>query len=650
MASTVSNFFLDNDDLLFQFKRGLSWEEIVDLTEAGYTLPDGPKNLEEALTFYQEVMTAAGEFAAKEVAPRAARIDQKGTHLKEGEVQFSEELEHVYDRARELGLYGVSIPRELGGSNCPLAVYFLSNEVVARADVSVMTHVGFHGGIAATMLLYAMREGSAVYENGRLVRSRFDGPIREIVEGRNFGCMVLTEPGAGSDLAALKARAVQRDGRWYINGEKIFITSGHGEYQLVLAKTEEEKASADGMGGLKAISLFLVPRHLEKDGARVRNVQLTKVEEKLGHHGSATVALLYEDSQGELIGRRGEGFDYMLALMNSARINVGFESIGLAEGAWRQARAYAQERWSMGKPLDQHELVAEKLLEMQAWIAGLRALGVEALNALEISQRLELKLKLAPPKGPEELARLKTRQQKLARRARRLTPLLKYLAAEKAVEIARDAVQIHGGMGYIDETGVHKFLRDAMVLPIYEGTSQIQALMATKDHLLWTARDPGGFLRRYTRARVLARTANSPLMREVHRAESYIHRTTETIMLRIFGRKLKGEWEGIKGKEPAAWGRYLTRDFLRRWDVKADFSHGLLHAERLTRMLADVAISKVLAQQAERFPERRALAEYFVPRAVLRVEALGREIEQSDDAVFKAIAASQQAQSQDRTA
>lgn len=647
MASASSNFFLDNDDLLFQFKHGLNWEEIVDLTEAGYTLPDGPKNLEEAQSFYREVMTAAGEFAAKEVAPRAAKLDRKGTHLEDGEVRFSEELDQIFERAKELGIYGISIPRELSGSNCPLAVYFLSNELIARGDVSVMTHVGFHGGIAATLLLYSVREGSATYENGRLIESRFGDVIREIVEGKNFGCMVLTEPGAGSDLAALKTRAVERDGAWVLNGEKIFITSGHGHYQLVLAKTEDEKSSRDGLGGLKALSLFLVPRTIEKNGAQVRNVQLTKVEEKLGHHGSATVSLFYEDSVGELIGKRGEGFDYMLALMNSARINVGFESIGLAEAAYRQARAYAEERWAMGKPIAQHELIAEKLLDMQTWIAGMRALGVEALNALEISQRLEFKLKQAPPRDPEEHARLKARQQKLSRKARRLTPLLKFLAGEKAVEIARDAVQIHGGMGYIDETGVHKYLRDAMVLPIYEGTSQIQALMATKDHLLWSSRDPAGFLRRFARARVLARTANTPLMREVYRADSSVYKTTETIMLRIFGKKLKGEWEGIKGKDLADWGRYLTRDFLRRWDMKADFSHGLLHAERLTRMLADVAIAKVLAQQAERFPERQELAERFITRAVLRVEALGREIELSDDSVFKAIAA---AMTQEKTA
>ena len=200
MASDSSNFFRDNDDLLFQFQHGLRWEEIVELTENGYTLPDGPKNLDEARAFYEEVMSATGEYAAKEIAPRAAQIDAKGTHLKDGEVVFSDELNHVFDGLKAMGLYGLTLPRELDGSNCPLALYFVAGEILGRADVSVMTHFSFHGGIASAMLMYADREGSSVYENGRLVKTRWEQAIREIAAGEQFGCMVLTEPGAGSDL------------------------------------------------------------------------------------------------------------------------------------------------------------------------------------------------------------------------------------------------------------------------------------------------------------------------------------------------------------------------------------------------------------------------------------------------------------------
>src|SRR5690606_15433648 len=202
---------------------------------------------------------------------------------------------------------------------------------------------------------------------------------------------------------------------------------------------------------------------------------------------------------------------------------------------------------------------------------------------------------------------------------------------------------VFGGMGYIDETGAHKLLRDALVLPIYEGTSQIQALMVIKDHLSWATRKPGSFFRRAARARLLARTANDRLAREVHRAEALAFRATEIILLRIFSTKVRSEWRnGIKGKDPAELGRYLSREFLRHWDSRSDFSLGLVHAERLTRMLTDVAIAKTLVRQARDFPERRELAERFIRKMVLRVEALAREIEEADDSVFEAIAQTQQ--------
>ncbi len=637
MSAESSNFFRDNDDLYFQFRHGFRWQEIVELAENGFTLPDGPKSLEEAMEFYEQVMDATGAFVAKEVTPRAQRIDAKGTRLEGGEVIFSEELDAIFEGMKELGLFGLSTPRELGGANGPLALYFVANELIARGDVSVMTHFGFHGGVSSSLLAYAIKEGSAKFEDGKLIDTRWADVIREITAGDTFGCMVLTEPGAGSDLAEIRTKAVERDGKWRLTGEKIFITSGHGQHQLVLARSEDP--ATGGKAGLKGLSLFLVPRVIIRDGEKVSNVVISKIEEKLGHHGSATCSLQYEDSEGELIGERGQGFELMLLLMNSARVGVSVEAIGNAEAALRMARAFAAERVTMGKPIAEHELIAEKILDMETWIPAMRALAFEAIHAVELAQRLEWKLQIEPPTDAEELKAMKARQSRQKRRARRLTPLLKYITSEKSVEIARDAMQIFGGMGYIDETGVHKLLRDALVMPVYEGTSQIQALMATKDHLGWAAKDPAGFLRRGARARLLARTAQSQLLRDVNRADAMVFGATESIMLRIFGKKLKAEWEGgMMGRDPAAWGRFLRKRFLRQWDAKADFSPGLLHAERLTRMLADVAMAKVLANQARRFPERKELAERFVHKMLLRVESTAREIEEADDSVLKSIA------------
>jgi len=637
MAS--SNFFLDNEDLLFQVKHGVDWDALARLAEADFTLPDGPRSTEEAVAFYTEVLTAAGEVAAKEIAPRAPSIDRRGAWLEDGDVRFDPELQKAKQAVTAVGLHGVSTPRELGGSNCPAAVYFIISELLGRADAGALADFGFHAGIAATMRIYSAIEGSVTVENGRVARTRWDEEIKRITAGEESGCMVLTEPGAGSDLGGLRTRAVLEDGKWLLTGEKVFITNGQSQHHFVLAKTEEE-SGAEG-DGLKALSLFWVPRWMERDGKRVENVKVTKVEEKIGHHGSPTCSLLYERSEGQLVGRRGQGFQLMLFLMNSARLSVGVEAIGNAEAAYRAAREYASERRTMGKPIAQHELVAEILMEMETWIAALRALAFEAINAAELGHLLQVKLQLSPPTDPLELAELTAQQSKAAKKARRLTPLLKYLAAEKGVEICRNAMQVHGGMGYV-ERGVHRHLRDALVLPVYEGTSQIQALMATKDHLMAAVRNPTAFLRRSTRARVLARTAEGELARMVARADAALASATEKLLLRIFGSKLRAEWQrGVKGKDARSAGQYLMDEFMRKWDARADFSHGLLHAERLTRLLADVAIGKILLKQAQHFPERRGLAERFVHRMVLRAEATAREIHESDRAVFDRIASDQ---------
>jgi len=647
MAS--SNFFLDNDDLRFQVKHGVDWEALARLAEADFTLPEGPKNVEEAVAFYTDVLAAGGEVAAKELATRAAKVDRPrgGAYLENGEVKFSDDLRKMIESMAQVGLFGVTASRELGGSNCPAAIYFILTEVIGRADAGALSHFAFHAGISTILRAYSAHEGSATLEKGVITKTRWDDAIRKICAGEESGCMVMTEPGAGSDLAALRTRAVQKDGKWLLNGEKIFITNGQSQHQIVLAKTESD---AGPEGGLKALSLFWVPRFLERDGKRIENVKVTKVEEKMGQHGSPTCSLLYEDSEGELIGQRGQGFELMLFLMNSARLAVGLEAIGNAEAAYRASAAFAADRRAMGKPIAQHELIAEKLMDMETWIAAMRALAFDAINAAEIGQTLQIKLKLAPPSDPLQLAEMKALQSKMSKKARRLTPLLKYVASEKGVEIARDCMQIHGGMGYIDETGVHRFLRDALVMPIYEGTSQIQALMATKDHLGAAVKNPAAFLRRSARARLLARTAEGDLAKMVGRADAALASATEKLLLRIFGSKVKHEWEhGVKGKDARAAGQYLKDEFLRHWDARADFSYGLLHAERLTRLMADVAMGKILLKQANRYPERRDLASRFIRRMVLRAEATAREIHESDDAVFERIA-SQQEQARAKTA
>jgi hypothetical protein len=313
----------------------------------------------------------------------------------------------------------------------------------------------------------------------------------------------------------------------------------------------------------------------------------------------------------------------MLLLMNGARLGVGFECIGLCEAAIRLAEGYAAQRQSMGKALAKHEMIADYLDEMKTDVQGLRALAVEGVVHEELGQKLELRLRFRTDLSEAQKRELEEAVARHRRKARRITPLLKYLAAEKAVEMARRCIQIHGGVGYTKEYGAEKLLRDAVVMPIYEGTSQIQALMAMKDTLGAILKRPQRFLRRGAQVRWRAMSARDPLERKLARIESMSHQAQQHLILRTAGDKFRSvaahpitEWPAILG---------------RNWNPKRDFAFALLHAERLTRILADEAIGEVLWEQARKHPERREVLERYLERAEPRVRFLLDEITTTGD-------------------
>ncbi len=618
-----SNYYNDNEDLRFYIERAFDWSEIVALYERGYTDKEGFRDEAEALEFYRDILDNVGKYFASEVAPNAMSNDHAGPFMEDGEVKVPEELEAIFDGFSEMGLYALNIPRELGGFNAPMVLYFAISEMLSRADISLVGHYGFHGGIAMSLLFYSLTEGSYEHNKGVLLKTRFDDAIAEIAAGENFGCMVLTESDAGSDLAALRAKAVQQeDGTWRLSGQKIFITAGHGQHQLVIAKTE------DTGDGLKDISLFLVPRQIEnEDGELVDNVVVERLEEKLGIHASVTCTLAYDDSVAELVGERGQGFKLMLMLMNNARLGVSFEGIGLIESAYRLAVEYAAERKSMGKTIDRHEMIADYLEKMDVGLRGLRAMAFDAVRAVELSSRLEVQLKLDPPADKAERKQMERRMKKFQRRARDLTPLLKYLASEKAVEYSQLSMQIHGGVGYTKEYEIEKLVRDALVLPIYEGTSQIQSLMALKDSLGNALKDPAGFLRRSAAARVASLSAREPMDRQIGKLESMAYGSMQHIITKI----ARGKWQRVSRRKITEW----SNAFLKEWDPKRDFSFGMLHAERLCRLLAEVEICKILVDQARRYPERQALAEAYLERATPEVAYLHDQIMNTGDRLLE---------------
>lgn len=633
----MASFFRDNDDLRYYFERGIRWEPLVELTEYGYRAPGCFKNAGDAVEFYREVAELVGELAAEQIAPRAPAIDREHPRIVDGEAQVGPAMTAVCEALRAAELHNLCVPRELGGQNAPLMLYLLNNEMLARADVSVMTHSSFHGGMAMAMLAYSGLEGSTEFDvaAGRIASTRFASEIAEITSGTAWGCMDITEPDAGSDMARLRARAEQdASGEWFVSGQKIFITSGHGKFHFVIARTEEAADSGDPGAGLSGLSMFLVKAYDDlPDGKRVRHVTLERVEDKLGHNGSVTAALSFDRSPARLVGQRGEGFKYMLTLMNNARIGVGFESIGLMECAYRMASSYAAERCSMGKPIGRHEMLADYLDEMRTDVQALRALAVTSAYHEEMAQKLTMFARLieTTPEG----GRARERFGDLGwhrSRARRFTPLLKYLAGEKAVELARRCMQIHGGVGYTREYGAEKLLRDALVLPIYEGTSQIQALMAMKDTLLGIIKRPREFMTRLGQARWRSVSARDPLERRVAKLSALSLSAQQFLLTRTAAGKLRSLSEVPVG----SWKDVLTR----QWDPKRDFALAMLHAERLTRILADEAIAELLLAQGQEHPERRELLERWLDRAELRSRALHEEITTRGERILAALAPS----------
>jgi alkylation response protein AidB-like acyl-CoA dehydrogenase len=417
-------------------------------------------------------------------------------------------------------------------------------------------------------------------------------------------------------MAALRTVGEQApDGSWTVTGQKIFISSGHGKYHCVVARTEKPAPGDDPLAGLNGLSMFLVKTYDDRpDGTRVRHVSIDRIEDKLGQHGSVTAALSFDRAPAELIGKRGEGFKYMLLLMNNARIAVGFAALGVSEAALRLAQGYAEERRSMGRPIARHELVADMLDEMRTDVQTLRALAFHAVYHEEMAQKLAVVERFAAATTPAE-QRLVARLPEHRARSRRATPLLKYLAGEKAVEIARRCVQIHGGVGYTRDLAAEKLLRDAVLLPIYEGTSQIQALMATKDTLVGLAKRPHEFLARLAQTRWRAVSARDELERRVARVQLLSLGAQQHLATRTAASKLRS----VPLRD---WARALTSG----WDPRRDFALALLHAERLTRLLADELCAEILLEQAQRFPERRELLERFLDRAEPRSRALHDEI------------------------
>ena len=307
----------------------------------------------------------------------------------------------------------------------------------------------------------------------------------------------------------------------------------------------------------------------------------------------------------------------MLTVMNNARIAVGFEALGLAESSLRMAKSYAEARQSMGKAIADHELIAGYLLDMKTDIQAIRALAMKAAFHEEMAQKIEIQMQSLPKTSPK-IPRMERKIKAHKNISRRLTPLLKYIAAEKAVTIATKNLQIHGGAGYTKDYAAERLLRDALVLPIYEGTSQIQCLMATKDILMATMRNPGEFAQQVAYTKTKSLTSRSQMRRRVASLETIKHGAIRSLISAIAIRKVKG----VRGRPMADWAPSVLRD----WDAKKDFAPALLHAERLTQIMTICETSTILLEQCESHREREEVLKRYLEQYEDLAQHLLREI------------------------
>lgn len=466
------NFYTDNTEWSYLLKNAIDWDTILPLYYKSYPTEDGFNNKEELIAFFEELLTSTGDWSANSIAPRAFRLDAEGSGKAiDGHVTISPALKEFYEEAKKLEFVGIPVSKEYGGLGVPLIVSMIAFTQLNRACIASATQIGFFTSMADMIERFCDEADRAKY-------------IPEILKGNISGSMCLTESGCGSDVGAIRTSATkQDDGTYLLNGAKIFITNAGGGLGFVLARI---KGAPEGLGG---ISLFLAEEFIDENGAKKSNYKIAKIEEKMGLHGSMTCEVVYDNSKAKLVGKENEGFKLMLHLMNEMRIGVGIQTIGGMEASLSYMRNYAEVRTQFGRPLTELPLYKRNLNDYETERDAFRALVVDTSSHYEIYQRLDLKERHTNDLNEDE--------QKIYKRAKRVvrkrTPLVKAYGAETFTLLSQRAIQGLGGYGFMKEYEAERYHRDSFGPLLYEGTTQIQALMAMKDLIKTVMKNPKKF-------------------------------------------------------------------------------------------------------------------------------------------------------------
>ncbi len=428
------NFYNDNPSLSFYLHHP-EMAHVAEVRESGFanTAEGGPADADNAIRQYEMVLNLLGNISGDVIAPNAADVDIEGPHLVDGHVEYAAGTKQNLHALVQSGLFGLTLPRRYNGLNMPRVVAVMAAEMIARADVGFATIWGLQD-CADTINEFASEELKDKY-------------LPRIYDGATCS-MDLTEPDAGSDLQSVRLKATfdEANNCWRLNGVKRFITNGDADIHLVLARSEE--GTTDGRG----LSYFVFDR---ADGG----MTVRRIENKMGIKGSPTCELVFRNAPAQLVGQRRLGLiKYVMSLMNGARLGVAAQSIGLCEAALREAEVYADSREQFGHTIGQFVAVQDLLKAIRARVDGARTLMYETARWVDLTST----------------------GKQAARTADILTPLVKMTASEFANQCAYDCIQVHGGSGFMKEYPCERLYRDARILTIYEGTSQLQVVAAIK--------------------------------------------------------------------------------------------------------------------------------------------------------------------------
>ena len=449
----MANYYTDHPELEFHLHHPLM-KRIVELKERNFadkdTFEDAPVDYNDAIDNYNHLLDIMGDITANIMEPNSESVDLEGPHLVDKRMVYASKTYENLDATRKAGLWGISMPRRYGGLNLPITPYSMASEMVATADA------GFQN-------IWSLQDCiETLYEFGsEEQRQKY---IPRVCAGETMS-MDLTEPDAGSDLQSvmLKATYSEEEGCWLLNGVKRFITNGDSDIHLVLARSEE--GTRDGRG----LSMFIYDK-------RQGGVDVRHIEHKLGIHGSPTCELVYKNAKAELCGSTRMGLiKYVMALMNGARLGIAAQSVGVSQAAYTEALSYAEERKQFDTAIVDMPAVYDMVARIKAKLDAGRSLLYQTSRYVDIYKALD-DIARERKLTPEE----KAEQKKYTRLADAFTPIAKGMNSEYANQNTYDAIQVHGGSGFIMEYKSQRLYRDARIFSIYEGTTQLQVVAAIR--------------------------------------------------------------------------------------------------------------------------------------------------------------------------